>query len=162
MFLIMTGEEKHTLWRNTSNIVSAANYRITITYNVGHKRKPLSDPKIRWICRKLLVALLGKVSQDIVLDCGRVPVANTHGCTAAEGLLYKPWSSVFPLPETLVGVGGTTWARNCRWILPENARLPLTFRDLLHAVNLRHGANGFTSLPKEGVLRIFFSPWKIR
>ena len=35
------------------------------------------------------------------------------------------------------------------------------FRDLLHAVNLRRGTNGFTSLPKEGVLRIF-SPWKIR
>ena len=31
----------------------------------------------------------------------------------------------------------------------------VTFRDLLHAVNLRHGSNGFTSLPKEGVLRIF-------
>ena len=37
----------------------------------------------------------------------------------------------------------------------------VTFRDLLHAVNLRHGTNGFTSLPKEGLLRIF-SPWKIR
>ena len=37
----------------------------------------------------------------------------------------------------------------------------VTFRDLLHAVNLRHGTDGFTSLPKEGVLRIF-SPWKIR
>ena len=37
----------------------------------------------------------------------------------------------------------------------------LTLRGLLHAVNLRHGTNGFTSLPKEGVLRIF-SPWKIR
>ena len=34
------------------------------------------------------------------------------------------------------------------------------FRDLLHAVNLRHGTDGFTSPPKEGVLRIF-SPWKI-
>ena len=34
----------------------------------------------------------------------------------------------------------------------------VTFRDLLH---LRHRTNGFTSLPKEGVLRIF-SPWKIR
>jgi hypothetical protein len=30
-----------------------------------------------------------------------------------------------------------------------------TFRDLLHASNLRHGTHGFTSLPKEGVLRIF-------
>jgi hypothetical protein len=32
-------------------------------------------------------------------------------------------------------------------------------RDLLHAANLRHGADGFTSPPKEGVLRIF-SPEK--
>ena len=29
----------------------------------------------------------------------------------------------------------------------------VTFRDLLHAVNLRHETNGFTSLPKEGVLK---------
>ena len=36
----------------------------------------------------------------------------------------------------------------------------VTFRDLLHAVNLRHGAGGFTSPPKEGVLRIFFRPEK--
>ena len=35
------------------------------------------------------------------------------------------------------------------------------FRDLLHAANLRHGTYGFTSLPKEGVLRIF-TPLKIR
>jgi len=34
-------------------------------------------------------------------------------------------------------------------------------RVLSHAVNLRHGTNGFTSPPKEGVLRIF-SPLKIR
>jgi hypothetical protein len=31
----------------------------------------------------------------------------------------------------------------------------ITFRDLLHAVNLRHGTHGFTPLLKEGVLRIF-------
>jgi hypothetical protein len=28
---------------------------------------------------------------------------------------------------------------------------------LLHAVNLRHGTDGFTSLPKEVVLRIFIT-----
>ena len=33
--------------------------------------------------------------------------------------------------------------------------LPRKFRDLLHAANLRHGTDGFTSPPKEGVLRIF-------
>ena len=32
----------------------------------------------------------------------------------------------------------------------------VTLRDLLHTVNLRHATNGFTSLSKEGVLRIFF------
>ena len=40
-------------------------------------------------------------------------------------------------------------------------RLPRNSRDLLHAANLRHGTDGFTSPPKEGVLRIF-SPLKIR
>ena len=37
----------------------------------------------------------------------------------------------------------------------------VTFRYRLHSVNLRHGTDGFTSPPKEGVLRIF-SPWKIQ
>jgi len=36
-----------------------------------------------------------------------------------------------------------------------NADFHVTFRDLLHAVKLRHGTDGFTSLPKEGVLWIF-------
>jgi len=31
----------------------------------------------------------------------------------------------------------------------------MPFRDLLHAIKLRHGNDGFTSPPKEGVLRIF-------
>jgi hypothetical protein len=33
----------------------------------------------------------------------------------------------------------------------------VTFRDLLHALNLRHETDGFTSPPKEGVLRGFFA-----
>ena len=36
-------------------------------------------------------------------------------------------------------------------------RLPRKFRDLLHAANLRHGTDHFTSPPKEGVLRTFFA-----
>ena len=33
-------------------------------------------------------------------------------------------------------------------------RLPrIHFRVLLHAANMRHGTNGFTSLPKEGVMK---------
>ena len=42
----------------------------------------------------------------------------------------------------------------CPVMLPK-FRLPRKFRDLLHAANLRHGTDGFTYSPKEGVLRIF-------
>ena len=45
------------------------------------------------------------------------------------------------------------WARKCPVILPK-LRLPRKSRGLLHAANLRHGTDGFTS-PKEGVLRSF-------
>jgi hypothetical protein len=38
-----------------------------------------------------------------------------------------------------------------------NVDLHLIFRDLLHAVKQRHGTDGFTSPPKEGVLRIFYA-----
>ena len=44
---------------------------------------------------------------------------------------------------------GTAWARH--------AMCESAFMDLLHAVKLRHGTDGFTSPPKEGVLRIFFT-----
>ena len=47
----------------------------------------------------------------------------------------------------------------CSHFSPPGASTP--FRDLLHASNIRHGTDGFTSPPKEGVLRIF-SPLKIR
>ena len=46
------------------------------------------------------------------------------------------------------------WARKCPVILSKS-RLPHKFRDLVHAANLRHGTDDFTSPPKEGVLRIF-------
>jgi hypothetical protein len=36
-----------------------------------------------------------------------------------------------------------------------NTIFHVTFRDLLHAVKLRHVTDGFTSPPMEGVLRIF-------
>jgi hypothetical protein len=35
---------------------------------------------------------------------------------------------------------------------------PVNRRNLLHAAKLRHGTDGFTSPPKEGMLRIFFRP----
>jgi hypothetical protein len=48
----------------------------------------------------------------------------------------------------------------CPVILPK-FRLPHKFRDLLHAASLRHGTDGFTSPPKEGVLGIFFEYMKV-
>jgi hypothetical protein len=48
------------------------------------------------------------------------------------------------------------WARNVRKVCL-NAAFHVTFRDLLHAVKLRHGTDGFTSPPKEGMLRIFLA-----
>ena len=44
------------------------------------------------------------------------------------------------------------WARKFPVILPK-FRLPLKFRVLLHAANLRHETDGFASPPKEGLLR---------
>jgi hypothetical protein len=52
------------------------------------------------------------------------------------------------------------WARNVQEYCL-NADFHVTFRDLLHAVKLRHGTDDFTSPLKEGVLRIF-SALKIR
>jgi hypothetical protein len=37
----------------------------------------------------------------------------------------------------------------------QTIRLPRNYWVLLHAANLRHGTDGFTSPPKEGMLRIF-------
>ena len=50
------------------------------------------------------------------------------------------------------------WARNCREFF-RKWRFLHHFWVLLHAVNLRRGTDGFTSPPKEGVLRTF-SPEK--
>jgi hypothetical protein len=52
---------------------------------------------------------------------------------------------------------GEKWPVNLSLKMPD---FHVAFRDILHAVNLRHGTHSFTSLPKEGVLRIFFLPEK--
>ena len=97
------------------------------------------------------------------LDVPVSPLVSFYEVLAATGGdVYEPsYFSNVPtfatsrLREILAVKGGTTWARNGRWILPENTRLPF------NAVNLRHWTDGFTSPLKEGMLRIF-SPWKIQ
>jgi hypothetical protein len=61
----------------------------------------------------------------------------------------------------LAAKGGTLRGGEMFRQISSRIRLPRNFRDLLHAVDLRHGTDGFTSPPKEGVLRIF-PPLKIR
>jgi hypothetical protein len=55
------------------------------------------------------------------------------------------------------GIMGEKWPVK----FSRTTRLPRNCWDLLHAANLRHGTDGFTSPPKEGMLWIF-SPEKIR
>jgi hypothetical protein len=87
------------------------------------------------------------------------------------GLLYEPCFGNSNLhrqahprlqrcERTLAGKGETV-GEKCPVILPTNGDFHAKCRDFLHAANLRHGTDGFTSPPKEGTLWIF-SPWKIR
>ena len=54
----------------------------------------------------------------------------------------------------LAAEGGTLRGREMFRQISSRIRLPRKSRDILHAANLRHGTDGFTSRPKEGVLRI--------
>jgi len=55
----------------------------------------------------------------------------------------------------LAAEGGTLRGREMFRQILSRIRLPRNSRDFLHATNLRHGTDGFTSPPKEGVLRIY-------
>jgi len=57
----------------------------------------------------------------------------------------------------LAAEGGTLRGREMFRQISSRIRLPRNSRDLLHAANLLHGTDGFTSRPKEGVLNIFFA-----
>ena len=57
----------------------------------------------------------------------------------------------------LTAEGGTLRGGEMFRQISSRIRLPPNSRDLLHAANLRHETDGFTSPPKEGVLRIFFA-----
>jgi hypothetical protein len=49
---------------------------------------------------------------------------------------------------------GKTLGEKCPGILPKY-RFSRYIKDLLHAIKLRDGTDGFISPPKEGVLRVF-------
>ena len=92
-----------------------------------------------------------------VLYCGRVPAANAPEGTAVQTLVFSRsylHRQVSP-PETLVVRGELLGREIADEFCLKMPDFHVTFRDPLHAVNLRHGTKGFTSFPKEGVLRIF-------
>jgi len=57
----------------------------------------------------------------------------------------------------LAAEGGTLCGREVFRQISSRIQLPRNSRDLLHAANLRHGTDGFTSPLREGVLRIIFA-----
>ena len=63
------------------------------------------------------------------------------------------------MSATFISEGGKYGREMADPILPTACYFHGKCRDLLHAANLRHGTDGFTSPPKEGMLRIF-SPEK--
>jgi hypothetical protein len=88
------------------------------------------------------------------------------GCHCFSPLLDVPTFSARCLhiqrhERPLVVEGGTLRGREMLRQISFTIRIPRNFKDLLHAANLQHWTYGFTSPPKEGVLRIF-SPLKIR
>jgi hypothetical protein len=81
----------------------------------------------------------------VVCHCFPLPLDVS---TLAARCLHVPINASAPSSESgTVGENGPVIFRNDAFFT--------SFRDLLHVANLRHGANGFTSLPKEGMLRIF-------
>ena len=65
------------------------------------------------------------------------------------------------LQEILATKRGNTWAKNCRWILPENVRLP---RNIQGSFTCRKSTTWDRRLyfPSEGRRAEDFSPWKIQ
>jgi hypothetical protein len=61
----------------------------------------------------------------------------------------------------LAAEGGSLRGREMFRQISSRIRIPHNSRDHLHAANLRHGTDDFTSPPKEGVLRII-SPLKVQ
>jgi hypothetical protein len=100
---------------------------------------------------------------------------NNHGSTAQYGpgppLSEVTWSAhllqfgeqptgraVQLNPDVTARASQETWVRNGLLILLTSTTSSIHDRKvLLHAVNLRHGTDGFTSPPKEVVLRIFIT-----
>jgi len=120
-----------------------------ISYQLGiHNRSAFRQKKITanlimplWWC--LFIQLHTAALRLIVRSWLDVPTFGTrrlHACHHARAPSGGRWNC----------------GRETSGNFTEMTTLP-PFRDLLHAVKLWHGTDGFASPPKEGVLRIFFA-----
>ena len=66
------------------------------------------------------------------------------------------------LQDILAAKDGTTWARNGRWILPENARLPCNIHGSFTCRKYTTWDRRLYFPSEERSAEDFFSPWKIR
>jgi hypothetical protein len=93
-------------------------------------------------------------------------VANAPGCTSASAAyctypaLDVPTFTTSRLSSPQPASDPGSQSRNYvgeKWSINfcQDADFHETPRDLLHAINQRHGTHGFNSLPMEGTLRIF-------
>jgi hypothetical protein len=82
-----------------------------------------------------------------------VPTLVTRCLRAYRRVPHSSLRAYLRVPHSSGG-SWNLWAGNEDRKFSLNADFHGTFRELLHAANLRHGTHGFTSLPKEGVLRI--------
>ena len=83
------------LWRY---VVAAHKYQHWLVYSTATlpKNTIYKTTQKSVIAKTFHIFCSKSYDSTFFLYCGRVPAANAPGCTAAEGLLYKPWSLVVP------------------------------------------------------------------
>ena len=163
--------------RNVERPSLASAYKFLLLFFCQEQLIINPDPiKFRLLILKFIVKVLQNDKQDatvqdnlLFLDCSIIIIIFNLRTAAFKGYCaiwvrrsnFRHQASPRMSPsESTQRRKVELWARNVREFYL-NADLHLTFWDLLHAVKLRHGTDGFTSPPKEGVLRNF-SPLKIR
>jgi hypothetical protein len=125
--------------------------QIGLLYNHLHLSFSINHHQWRYSPDRALASLTGFMI--VIVRCGVI----SSTIDLVLHTLIQPSETSGSNYQRLSWRSRETRVRNGRWILPTSTYRAR--RVILHAVNLRHGTDGFTSRPKEGVLRIL-SPLK--